>query len=1160
MLFAFVSSYGQNPGLLISEFLQNPAGTDSPFEYVELLATDNIDFSVTPYTIIVSNNGTATANGWVEGGAISYAFEINTGTVAVGDVVYVGGSSMAPTGTKLRTIDTGVDPGDGGIGNANSGGVFGNGGGNCDGIAVFNMGVASITSSSIPTDAVFYGTGVGGAEVNAGVDGYQLPLNDLYSGGKLTATSFVAVDEDLTVATGMFDLSTNTFSVIRTFGSGNATDTSAIVFGTPTATLFDVSFVESDITVLESDGIISVDIEVNTTSTVDGTAEVTLVLFSNATNVQDFVLLDTLITFPSGSTNNQTFTIQIEDDAIIEQSEYIVLTLDNLNNVELSGNTSVVVYISDNDRVLPTASNELKLQLLTSYSNGAEGTNSAEIIAFDTTSNQLFIANSIANQIDIVDFTDPSVPVAVMSINLDSIGSINSIAVYNGIVALAVENNNPQLNGYVVFFDAAGNWVNRVEVGAMPDMITFNHAKTKVLTANEGEPDTDYLVDPEGSISIIDITPGFANITQLNVSNVNFNSFDAQETQLKASGVRIFGPGASVSQDIEPEYITILPDDNKAFIALQENNALAVLDINTATITEILPLGTIDHNMFGFGLDASDRTNDINIANFPVKGMFMPDAISNISIGGNNYILTANEGDSRDYDAYSEEERVKDLTLDETVFPDAEFIQENSLIGRMKTTSANGDIDMDGDFDEIYTYGTRSFSIWDENGNLVFDSGDWIEQIISNDPVFASMFNASNSAGVAESKNRSDDKGPEPEGVNAVMIDGNAFAFVSLERVGGVMIFNINNPNEPVYAGYYNNRDVASNGPDRGAEGLLYINADDSPNGNGLLILANEVSSTLSIYQSNSCIELSDLVTYAKDSVNTFCDNAATYLVAQSNTTLNYQWIESGVELSNETNDTLDVVSSGNFQVHFTNATEQCSGISDTLMIEEIPAPTVTASANMSAICEGDSTTITASGDANSYAWNNGLTDGQFVAPTQDTYYVVSGEALNGCVTLDSTMITVNPLPMPVITVNAGVLTTQTYDSYSWSLNGTPIPSSNTNTWLPTEDGNYEVTVQDNNGCENTSAVYAVAFTNIAENFNNVSLFPNPVNDKLRVELNNEMISDLKILDIQGKVIYLNTIFDNFIEINVSNFSEGIYIIQLYNETSTITKRFVVKH
>ncbi|MBI4646521.1 MAG: SprB repeat-containing protein [Bacteroidia bacterium] len=209
-------------GLIISEILANPTGTDSPYEFVELIATKDIDFSVTPYTIIWCNNGTATDNGWVAGGGLSYAFAITSGTVALGDVVYVGGSSMTPTGIKLRVIDTGVSGGDGGIGNANSGGVLGNGGANADGVAIFNLPVTDINSSSVPVDAVFFGSGVGTAVVSGGTQGYQLPINDIYPGGKLQDTSFIGpnnVSANYLQANGTYNFQTNTFPAVRTWAN-----------------------------------------------------------------------------------------------------------------------------------------------------------------------------------------------------------------------------------------------------------------------------------------------------------------------------------------------------------------------------------------------------------------------------------------------------------------------------------------------------------------------------------------------------------------------------------------------------------------------------------------------------------------------------------------------------------------------------------------------------------------------------------------------------------------------------------------------------------------------------------------------------------------------------------------------------------------------------
>lgn len=229
-----------NPGVLISEFLANPAGTDSSKEWVELIATKNIDFAVTPYTVIVANNGTATTKGWVQGGVASattngtYAFQISTGSVVAGEVFYVGGSNMNVTGRKLRTIDVSTTGGDGGIGTATTGGIIGNGTTNADGIAVFNLPVASLDSNTVPVDAIFYGSGIGTAVVNGGVDGFTLPVNDNYSGGRLQLTSFKAVDPGaLSVkAIGSFNKLNGTYSPIRTW----ATDT-IITGGSSSVTL-----------------------------------------------------------------------------------------------------------------------------------------------------------------------------------------------------------------------------------------------------------------------------------------------------------------------------------------------------------------------------------------------------------------------------------------------------------------------------------------------------------------------------------------------------------------------------------------------------------------------------------------------------------------------------------------------------------------------------------------------------------------------------------------------------------------------------------------------------------------------------------------------------------------------------------------------------------
>ena len=184
----------KSQSLVISEIFVNPAGTDSCKEFVELVATKSINFANTPYSVIVCNNGTATVRGWKEGKAITYAFEITSGTVKQGDIVYVGGSCMKINGTKLRTINNMTTGGDGSIGQSNASGVFGNGGTSADGVAVFDLGLSKIDSTTAPIDALFYGSAFGTAINSAGAAGYQLPNNDLFAGGKLSSTSTLVAD------------------------------------------------------------------------------------------------------------------------------------------------------------------------------------------------------------------------------------------------------------------------------------------------------------------------------------------------------------------------------------------------------------------------------------------------------------------------------------------------------------------------------------------------------------------------------------------------------------------------------------------------------------------------------------------------------------------------------------------------------------------------------------------------------------------------------------------------------------------------------------------------------------------------------------------------------------------------------------------------------
>ncbi|MFN4080511.1 MAG: choice-of-anchor I family protein, partial [Saprospiraceae bacterium] len=337
-------------------------------------------------------------------------------------------------------------------------------------------------------------------------------------------------------------------------------------------------------------------------------------------------------------------------------------------------------------------------------------------------------------------------------------------------------------------------------------------------------------------------------------------AFNSQEATLKAAGVRIFGPNATVAQDLEPEYIAVSEDGTTAYVTLQENNALAIVDIASATVNEIKPLGYKDHGNPNNAFDASDRDVDgtssgggkINIQTWKVKGMYQPDAIAAYTVGGQNFYVTANEGDSRDYSGFSEEVRVGAGTylLDPNRFPDATNLKLAQNLGRLTVTNATGDTDGDGDIDEIYVYGARSFAIWDENGNLVYDSGDDFERILATQT--PTNFNSNGTPTTFDT--RSDNKGPEPEAVAITTINGKKYAFIGLERAGGFMVYNITDPQEPYFVLY-----VPAYTGDVAPEDIKIIEAADSPNGQTLIVVANEVSNTITTY-TVSPLECSDNV------------------------------------------------------------------------------------------------------------------------------------------------------------------------------------------------------------------------------------------------------------------------------------------------------------
>ena len=590
----------------------------------------------------------------------------------------------------------------------------------------------------------------------------------------------------------------------------------------------------------------------------------------------------------------------------------------------------------DNDAPEVITPDSITLNYLGRYSANIFGASAAEIPAFDPVNQRIFIVNAQKGAVDVLNAADPANPVLLQELTVESITEgavVNSIAYKGGYLAVAVEAPTKTDNGWVALFDATSlEMLGYEQVGAQPDMVTFTPDGEYVLTANEGEPSTDYQIDPVGSISILGVSEG----QLVDVRTAGFSAFNTQADTLRSAGVRIYGPDASVEQDLEPEYIAISSDSSTAWVSLQENNALAKVDIATATVTDILPLGYKDHGTAGNGLDVSDSDDAINIDTWPgVLGMYQPDSIAAYEVDGETLLVTANEGDSRawgeddqaywDGDAskgFVEEFRVKHLVhvsgfdrragddlppqlrdlaagalLNPTTFAycgataaDPGDCRADENLGRLTVAwtdgyrkDANGDpvlFDASGNqnlagdrlmYDNLYAYGARSFSIRDGEGQLVWDSGDQLEQYFASDACMlganrtipcTDYFNATHDEGDTFD-NRSDNKGPEPEGVTVGQLGNKTFAFIGLERIGGVMAWDITDPTAPVLVDYLNTREdwttadpstVLATAGDLGPEGLVFIAPEDSPNGEALLVIGNEVSGTTAVYQINQIV------------------------------------------------------------------------------------------------------------------------------------------------------------------------------------------------------------------------------------------------------------------------------------------------------------------
>lgn len=504
-----------------------------------------------------------------------------------------------------------------------------------------------------------------------------------------------------------------------------------------------------------------------------------------------------------------------------------------LKSIYLISSLLIIVACSnDNDIIANPPIETVNFQYINSIEISGGGEGKAEITAYNSLLQQLYTIDGENNTIEIHQITNLATPRFIASIYLGSYGSPNSISTYENTIAVAIANTNKQANGKVLLIDALSRKItDEYTVKALPDMLIFTPDGQKIVVACEGEPNDTYTIDPYGEISVID------RVTKT-VNHINFESFNNLEAQLENQGFRVFGPNASLAADVEPEYVAVSGDSKKAWVSLQENNGIAEVNLENNTITAIYPLGFKNYNLVGNEIDPSDKDKKKELATWPVYGMYQPDAIVSVMINGIEYIVSANEGDSRTYEdggvvSFTEEKRIEELLLSTSIFPLEENYQSKEKLGRLKVTTTLGDANNDSVYEALYSYGARSFSIWTTKGMLVYDSGNEIaERTLAMTP---EAFN--------NNDKRSDDKGAEPETVATMQLGNKTILFVGLERNDQVLVYDISNPLAPVFI------QILTNESDQSPEGIIAIPASESPTGKSLVVISNEGSGTVSIYE-----------------------------------------------------------------------------------------------------------------------------------------------------------------------------------------------------------------------------------------------------------------------------------------------------------------------
>jgi hypothetical protein len=578
----------------------------------------------------------------------------------------------------------------------------------------------------------------------------------------------------------------------------------------------------------------------------------------------------------------------------------------NQNDASTIDSVLNALAISCVEQISPTKDSgktQLSLSVVDTYVSGNEfATASAEIVSYDSCSDKLYAVNAENQTVDILNL-DPttSAPSKASTIDLSkaaedagiAIGDANSVVAKRGLIAVAIEADNKQEDGIIALYRSDDlSLLATYTAGALPDMVGMTDDARFILTANEGEPNGSYSVDPEGSVTIVDLASGIDSAKVTQVSFAEFNTGATRATELP-SDVRITGPaGTTVAQDLEPEYLTVMTTTNKAIVAMQENNAIAIVDIASGNVDGIKGLGVKSWGDTA-ELDVTNKDGVYSTKTYEkLVGYYMPDTITSVVIDGEEYFLSANEGDGREYIyettqetcdanshewdgddysgtadysieeddciAYIDEGRGDDLDVHENhpLRNGGNDITDGDALGRIKVVMDNPTVGVD---DNVYTYGARSFSIWKSDGELLWDSGDDLsKKAHTANNAYWNTTNDNNDS----NDDRSDDKGIEPEAIEVAQINGQTFAFVGLERHGGIMVYNISTPSAPVFVQYLNNRDFSvgvctevddgdcdndtynTAAGDLGPESIDYF----TRGGKHYIAVGNEVSGTTTVY------------------------------------------------------------------------------------------------------------------------------------------------------------------------------------------------------------------------------------------------------------------------------------------------------------------------